>query len=181
MQSFSLSSTKTTLSWSLCYLIMCQREGPRNISKAKCLFFVIYTCRHVIWSLKKVCVSRIFHLLSKNVFANAGILLLHESLLKRARKNALDLFGHFLHFIGEIFMLVLWVVANITSNGTYNSYAIVAYVYESGLLSILLIIISPVLKHEFKEMFLKNSQRISILWMSYVTATFAILLRSFSS
>ena len=97
----------------------------------------------------------------------------------RVRKNALDLCGHFVHFIGEMIMVVLWIMSNITFNGAFNAYAVVVYVYQTGVLSVLLVVMSPTLKHEFKEMYLNSPRRISLLWISYVVITFAVLIKSF--
>ena len=73
-------------------------------------------------------------------------LLPERTIAKRNRKNALDLVGHFAHFVGEFSQILFSFIANLTYKSAFNQMALFSYVYGNGLLSLTIIIINSTIK-----------------------------------
>ena len=82
---------------------------------------------------------------------------------KRLQKNAINAFEHFLHFLGEILQIVFLLAANATFNGDFNLYAMSSLVYQGGVLSIIVIYVSPLVRKEFKDFFVNNLIQLLVL------------------
>ena len=61
-------------------------------------------------------------------------LLPERTIAKRNRKNALDLVGHFAHFVGEFSQILFSFIANLTYKSAFNKMALFSYVNGNGLL-----------------------------------------------
>ena len=84
------------------------------------------------------------------------LILKEDEVKRRHQKNALDVFGHFAHFLAEVTQIILWVLAVSTFDGSLNVYGLGVYVFQSGIISFLLIYISPTLKRVCKNILLGN-------------------------
>ena len=84
------------------------------------------------------------------------LILKEDEVKRRHQKNALDVFGHFAHFLVEVTQVMLWMVAISTYDGSLNRYGLGVYVFQSGIISFALISISPTLRHVCKNLLLAN-------------------------
>ena len=82
---------------------------------------------------------------------------------KRLQRNAINAFEHFLHFLGEILQITFLLAANATFNGDFNLYAMSSLVYQGGVLSVIFICVSPLVRREFKDFFLHNLMLLLVL------------------
>ena len=84
------------------------------------------------------------------------LILKEDEVKRRHQKNALDVFGHFGHFLVEVTQVILWAIAISTFDGSLNRYGLGVYVFQSGIISFVLIYISPTLRHLCKVILLAN-------------------------
>ena len=80
-------------------------------------------------------------------------ILSEHTIKKRTRKNALDLAGHFFHFVAELFQVCFWIAAIIMLNGDLNIWGLALYVYQNGILSSLLTVLNAALRAEAQGLF----------------------------
>ena len=90
-----------------------------------------------------------------------------KSVRERVRKNALDLFSHFLHFVAEILQVIFSIVANATFNSRFNVYALISFVFQSGVLYLLMMATSRVLRNEFVKIFIRNRTHLYVSSSSF--------------
>jgi hypothetical protein len=98
-------------------------------------------------------------------------LLPEQIIQRRKRKNALDLGGHFAHFIGEFVEIMLSCIANLTIKRSLNYLSFYIHVYTNSLLCLTMIAISSSLKTTAQQL-VANS------WSKLIVQIFAILISS---
>ena len=124
------------------------KVGRRNL-------FVVLASLLFVTVIEVLIYLSIFHYLYKH---NKSMRLVssEKNVKKAIRKNAIDLFTHFLHFIAEIFIIVCSVIANVTSNQNFKTLSLCAFVFQNGLLSLLLILTSSTLRDKAMEIFISS-------------------------
>lgn len=106
----------------------------------------------------------LFILLEMGIYANLSQFVYHmdtevrahiseQAFKRRKRKNAIDLVGHIAHFVLESANLVLEGICQHTMKPSLLIVGMIMYMCVSGLISILLIALSPALKNECRSLF----------------------------
>ena len=80
---------------------------------------------------------------------------------KEIRKNAIDLSTHFFHFITEIVQLACSLIA-LTFRQNFKTYSLCAFVFQNGLLSVLVMSTSSTLRNKFIEIFVINRHHLFV-------------------
>ena len=84
-----------------------------------------------------------------------------KNMKKDIRKNAIDLSTHFLHFITEIVQLACSLIA-LTFRQNFKTYSLCAFVFQNGLLSVLVMSTSSTLRNKFIEIFVINRHHLFV-------------------
>ena len=93
-----------------------------------------------------------------------------KNMKKDIRKNAIDLSTHFLHFIAEIVQIIGWLLANLTFTINLNVYSLLLFVFQNGLLSLLVISTSSIVRNKFINIFITNKNNLfSTIAMLFIT------------
>ena len=133
----------------------------------------------VLGSLLLLAVMELFIYLSIFLYLYKHNLSMHlvtseKNMRKEIRKNALDLSTHFLHFVVEIVQIIGWLLANLTFKINLNVYSLLLFVFQNGLLSLLIISTSPIIRNTFIDIFITNRNHlfstIAVLFISLIVA-----------
>ena len=142
------------------------RTGQRNLFR-------------VLGSLLLLAVMELFIYLSIFLYLYKHNLSMHlvtseKNMRKEIRKNALDLSTHFLHFVAEIVQTIGWLLANLTFKINLNVYSLLLFVFQNGLLSLLIISTSPIIRNKYIDIFITNRNHlfstIAMLIISLIVA-----------
>lgn len=152
--------------WRICFptVEVEPKIGRRNVSMIIGSFFALTLIESVIYAL-------IFSFILHHDLYMARLLPEHV-ILKRKRKNALDLIEHFAHFIVEMGQIVCWLISSSTFKKTFNHLALYLYVYQNGILALALIAINSTLKALARRWFLHHYASVIIqFWIVFTVAT----------
>ena len=109
-----------------------------------------------------ICLSIFFYLYRQNL--SMPLVMSENNVRKAIRKNAIDLLTHFLHFIAEIAIIACYSLslANLTSDQNFKTYSLCGFVFQNGLLSLLVMSTSSTLRNKFIDIFIINRNHLFI-------------------
>ena len=93
---------------------------------------------------------------------------------KRQRKNALDLVGHFGHFIGEMGQVICWCIANLTFKNSFNHLSLHFHVYQSGILALMMVVINNAIRTTAHE--LRLASKTSLMRQMSIALSVTVLI-----
>ena len=100
-----------------------------------------------------------------------------QNVRQEMRKNAMDLSTHFLHFIAEIVQIAGWSLANLIFNPKIHIYTHCAFVFQNGILSLLVISTSSVVRNKFIDIFITNRSHLFSSILTLIISAIIILLQ----
>ena len=100
-----------------------------------------------------------------------GLVLPESAIKTRIRKNAIDLGGHFIHFIFRSFFTIMGMVGNYSMNLDTKWIMRCYYISEYGILSALQIGFSTPLRNELSEVLQELSRLKRVLLQKFISST----------